>query len=98
MVEIFKVVGQVAGTRTNVVILGESGTGKELVAREVHRLGGDPKRPFVAINSAAIPETLIESVARQQGPLVVVCEDLHWADPTSLELLEQLLALTDRAP
>ena len=36
MVEIFKVVGQVAGTRTNVVIRGESGTGKELVAREIH--------------------------------------------------------------
>jgi DNA-binding SARP family transcriptional activator len=41
---------------------------------------------------------LIERAARQQGPLVVVCEDLHWADPTSLELLEQLLPLTDRAP
>ncbi len=42
-------------------------------------------------------ETLIESAA-QQRPLVVVCEDLHWADPTSLELLEQLLPVVDRAP
>jgi len=42
-------------------------------------------------------ETLIECSARQQ-PLVIVSEDLHWADPTSVELLEQLLALTDRAP
>ncbi len=42
-------------------------------------------------------ETLVECTAQQQ-PLVVVCEDLHWADPTSLELLEQLLALTDHAP
>ena len=35
---------------------------------------------------------------RGQQPLVLVCEDLHWADPTSLELLERLLPLTDRAP
>jgi predicted ATPase len=40
-------------------------------------------------------ETLLESAARR-GPLVVVCEDLHWADPTSVDLLEHLLALTDR--
>jgi len=42
-------------------------------------------------------ETLIECAAHDR-PLIIVCEDLHWADPTSLELLEQLLALTDRAP
>jgi DNA-binding SARP family transcriptional activator/class 3 adenylate cyclase/tetratricopeptide (TPR) repeat protein len=42
-------------------------------------------------------EALIESAARQR-PQVIVCEDLHWADPTSLELLERLLSLTDRAP
>jgi ABC-type oligopeptide transport system substrate-binding subunit/class 3 adenylate cyclase len=42
-------------------------------------------------------ETLIECTA-QQHPLVIVCEDLHWADPTSIDLLEQLLALTDRVP
>jgi predicted ATPase len=42
-------------------------------------------------------ETLVECTAQQQ-PLVVVCEDLHWADPTSLELLEQLLALTEALP
>ncbi len=42
-------------------------------------------------------ETLIEGMARQR-PLVIVCEDLHWADPTSLELLERLFALTERAP
>ncbi|MCP4536628.1 MAG: AAA family ATPase [Chloroflexi bacterium] len=42
-------------------------------------------------------ETLFESAATQH-PLVIVCEDLHWADPTSLELLEELLALTNRVP
>jgi len=42
-------------------------------------------------------ETLVECAA-QQRPLVIVCEDLHWADPTSLELLERLLALTDSSP
>jgi predicted ATPase len=42
-------------------------------------------------------ETLIEYAASDR-PLVLVCEDLHWADPTSVELLERLLALTDRAP
>jgi len=41
-------------------------------------------------------QTLVESAARQQ-PLVLVCEDLHWADATSLALLERVLALTDRA-
>ncbi len=42
-------------------------------------------------------ETLFERTARR-GPLVLVCEDLHWADPTSLELLARLLGLTERAP
>ena len=44
-----------------VLILGESGAGKELVARELHRLGAGPKRPLVAVNSAALPEHLVES-------------------------------------
>jgi len=48
-------------------------------------------------NTFRAVETMIECAAREH-PLVLVCEDLHWADPTSLELLEQLLALMDRAP
>ena len=44
-----------------VLILGESGSGKELVARDLHALGAAPGEPFVALNSAALPETLVES-------------------------------------
>lgn len=44
-----------------VLVLGESGSGKELVARDLHRLGSEPKAPFVALNCAALPESLVES-------------------------------------
>jgi two-component system, NtrC family, nitrogen regulation response regulator NtrX len=52
---------RVAPIPSAVLIVGESGTGKELVARELHRLGANPKGPFVAINSAALPHELVES-------------------------------------
>ena len=52
---------RVASTNANVLLLGESGTGKELFARAVHHLSPRRDQPFVAINCAAIPETLIES-------------------------------------
>ncbi|MFQ5691016.1 MAG: sigma-54-dependent transcriptional regulator [Gemmatimonadota bacterium] len=61
MVEIFKLIGQVAGTRTTVVIRGESGTGKELVAREIHAGSPYASEPFVPVNCTALPATLLES-------------------------------------
>ena len=52
---------RIAPVPSPALIVGESGTGKELVARELHRLGPNPKGPFVPINSAALPHELIES-------------------------------------
>ncbi len=54
-------IARIAPIPSPALIVGESGSGKELVARELHRLGGAPDKPFVAINSAALPENLIES-------------------------------------
>jgi DNA-binding NtrC family response regulator len=61
MQEIFSLIRQVAPTSAPVLIRGESGTGKELVAREIHKYSRRGDGPFVAINAAALPETLIES-------------------------------------
>jgi DNA-binding NtrC family response regulator len=54
-------IARVAPIPSSVLIIGESGTGKELVARELHRLGPGEKTPLVAVNSAALPEQLVES-------------------------------------
>ncbi len=61
MVEIFKAIGQVAGTPTNVIIRGESGTGKELIARAIHTNSAHASAPFVAVDCTALPATLLES-------------------------------------
>ena len=61
MVEIFKVVGQMAASRASVIIRGESGTGKELIARAIHDNSGAASEPFVAVNCTALPSTLLES-------------------------------------
>lgn len=61
MQEVYKAIGRVAATDVNVLILGESGTGKELVARAIHHHSRRTENPMLAINCAAIPETLLES-------------------------------------
>ncbi len=78
--EVLRLVRQVAPATTTVLIQGESGTGKELVARAIHRLSPRREKPFVCVNCAALPDTLLESelfghergaftgaVARRQG-------------------------------
>jgi len=61
MKEVFKSIGMVSQSRVTALILGESGTGKELVARAIHMASPDAKAPFVAVNCAALVETLLES-------------------------------------
>jgi DNA-binding NtrC family response regulator len=60
MLGVYKSVGRIAGSHSTVLITGESGTGKEVVARVIHEKGLRPQEPFVAVNCAAIPETLLE--------------------------------------
>jgi two-component system nitrogen regulation response regulator GlnG len=61
MQEVYRLIARVVPNDLTVMILGESGTGKELVARAIHEMGPRARRPFIALNMAAIPRELIES-------------------------------------
>jgi DNA-binding NtrC family response regulator len=61
MIEIYKLVGQLAANRANVLIRGETGTGKEVIARAIHFNSPDAKEPFIAVNCTAFAPTLLES-------------------------------------
>ncbi len=61
MQSIYKEIGRVASKPVNILIRGETGTGKELIARAIYQHSDRAKAPFIAINCAAIPETLLES-------------------------------------
>ncbi|MCG6534525.1 MAG: sigma-54 dependent transcriptional regulator [Syntrophales bacterium LBB04] len=61
MREIINMAGRIAGSRATVLIQGESGTGKELLARLIHHLSPRSNHPIIAVNSGALPETLLES-------------------------------------
>jgi len=54
-------IARVAPIPSPILVIGESGSGKELVARDIHRLSGRTKEPFIAVNCAALPEQLVES-------------------------------------
>ena len=59
--EVIQRIDRVAATRSTVLITGETGTGKELVARAIHACSSEHAKPFIRVNCAAIPETLLES-------------------------------------
>ncbi|EIL91411.1 nitrogen regulation protein NR(I) [Rhodanobacter sp. 115] len=61
MREVFRLIGRVAASDLNVLVTGETGTGKELVARALHEESARSSKPFVALNTAAIPSELLES-------------------------------------
>jgi two-component system NtrC family response regulator len=61
MAEVINLAGRIAGSKASVLIQGESGTGKELVARLIHSLSPRSSRPLIAVNCAALPESVIES-------------------------------------
>ncbi len=61
MLKLYEYIDKVAPTNTTVLVQGETGTGKELVAKSIHAFSKRAEQPFVSVNCAAIPETLIES-------------------------------------
>jgi len=61
MIRVYKLVGQAAATRATVLVRGESGTGKELIARAIHANSAQSDQPFVTVNCASLPATLLET-------------------------------------
>lgn len=61
MQEVFSIIDKIASSKVTALLLGESGTGKELVARAIHEGGNRKDKPFIKVNCAALPETLLES-------------------------------------
>jgi PAS domain S-box-containing protein len=61
MIRLFEILPQIAASSSSVLIEGPSGTGKELFARAIHNLSSRKRKPFVAVNCAALPDTLLES-------------------------------------
>ena len=61
MLDVFIMIGRVAGIDSTVLICGESGTGKELVAEAIHHYSQRKDKPFVVVNCAALPENLLET-------------------------------------
>jgi transcriptional regulator with PAS, ATPase and Fis domain len=82
--EVLKAAHKVASTETTACLYGESGTGKEVVARFIHAVSPRRRRPFVAINCAALPEQLLESelFGFERGAFT----DAHQAKPGQIEL------------
>ena len=107
MIAIYKLVGQAAATHATVLIRGESGTGKELVARAIHAHSSHAAEPFVPVNCAALPATLLESelfghvrgsftgaVGNRRGRFALAAEGTIFLDEigdTSLDFQTKLL-------
>ena len=86
MQEIFSIVDKISNSTATALLLGESGTGKELVARAIHESGPRSTMPFIKINCAALPETLLESelFGHEKGSFT----GAHAARPGRFELAE----------
>ncbi len=86
MQEVFSIIDKIGKSRATALLLGESGTGKELVARAIHESGSRKEKPFIKINCAALPETLLESelFGHEKGAFT----SAHAAKPGRFELAD----------